>query len=172
MGMYKNIQDILNVLWYDEELLRLLHYEPEDIRTNTPDPLSPTLPNILEMTEIQQWEIRDKVIMLTPKDDNIIGDRKCVIFAYLGNRRGNKGNFLTADQSVVFDVFCHADFENGDMRSSRIGDRLNELFALERITGIGKMNFDSGRVISRVPSQYVGYQFVYDFVNFKKDSVI
>lgn len=170
--MYEDIQKILNVLWYDEELLRLLHYKPEDMRTNTPDPLSPTLPNIMDMPEYEQWNIREKVIMLTPKDDNIIGDRKCVIFAFLGNRRANRGNFLTADQNVIFDVYCHADYENGDMRSARIGDKLNDLFALRNIAGIGKMDFKGADVISRVPSQYVAYRYIFDFVNFKKDSVI
>lgn len=168
MGMYQNIQDILKVLWYDEELLRLLYYKPEDIRTNTPDPLSSTLPSIMDKPEIEQWDIRDKVIMLTPKDDNIIGDRKCVLFVYLGDRRSDRRNYAMADQNIIFDVFCHVDFENGDMRTARIGDRLNKLFIAERVTGIGKMQFDSVRAISRVPSQYVAYRHTYEFGNFKK----
>ena len=172
MGMYQNIQDILQVLWYDEELLRLLHYEPENIKTNSLDPLSPSLKNILDMPEIEQWNIRENAIMLTPKEDNIIGDRKCIIFVYLGDRSPHKGSFVIAAQNVVFDVFCHSDFENGDMRTTRIGDRLNKLFTLENITGISKMDFIRGRVISRVPSQYVGYQFIYNFINLNKDSEV
>src|SRR5690554_6280148 len=135
MSMYKNIQDILNVLWHDEELLRLLYYKPKSLSKNIPDPLDPSLQNILDMPIDKQWDIRDDVIMLTPKDDDIMGDRKCVIFAYLGDRRANRRNYQMADQQVVFDVYCHVDFENGDMRSSRISDRLNELFSLEHVTG-------------------------------------
>lgn len=166
--MYQNIQDILNVLWYDEDLLRLLHYSPEDIRTDTLDPLDPSLPNLLDKDELELWDIRNDVIMLTPKDDDLIENQKCRIFVYLGDRYSDRGNYQIANQNVIFDVICHADYENGDMRSARIGDRLNELFALERVTGIGKMDFVKTRIITRVPSQYVAYQFVYEFSGMKK----
>lgn len=168
MGMHKNIQDILNVLWYDETLLRLLVYKPENIRNSTLDPLDPSLENILDKPELELWKLREDVIMLTPKDGDLLGERKCRIFVYLGNRFSDRGNYLMANQSVVLDVYCHTDFENGDMRSSRIGDRISELFSHERITGIGKTDFKSARPIARVPSQYVAYQFVFEFGGTKK----
>lgn len=166
MSMYKNIQDILSVLWSDETLLRLLYYMPEDIRTNTPDPLDETLPNILDID--QDWNIRNDVIYLTPKDDDLIQKRLCRIFAYLGDRDSYRGVYSLANQCVVMDVLCHADFQNGDMRNERIADRLNELFSLNNVTGIGKMKYIRGRVIGRTPSQYVWYQHIFEFGSSKK----
>jgi hypothetical protein len=168
MGMYKNIQDILNVLWYDEELLRLLVYMPENILTNTPDPLDSSLENILEKSIEEQWKIRNEVIMLTPKDDDLVENRKCRLFVYLGDREPNRGNYHIATQELVVDILCHSDFENGDMRTTRIGDRLNELFAMERVTGFGKTDYVRGTIISRTPSQYVGYRHIYSFGGMKK----
>lgn len=168
MSMYKNIQDILNVLWYDEELLRLLHYSPENIRERTPDPLDESLQNILDMSEGEQWGIREDVVYLTPKDDDLINDKKCRLFIYLGDRNPDRGNYLTAKQELIVDILCHVDFENGDMRAERIGDRLNQLFALEHITGFGKMDYVRGQLINRVPSQYVGYRHIYEFGGMKK----
>lgn len=168
MGMNQNVKDILNVLWNDEELLRLLYYSPEDILTSTPDPLDPSLDNILDMDIEKQWQIKNDTILLTPKQDDLVDNRKCRLFVYLGDRDPSRGNYLTASQEMIFDFLCHVDFENGDIRTTRIGDRLNQLFALERVTGIGKMDFVRGTQITRTPSQYVGYRFIYDFVNFKK----
>jgi hypothetical protein len=163
MGMYKNIQDILKVLWNDEELLRLLTYLPENILTNTPDPLDSTLENISDRTIEEQWRIRNDSIMLTPKDDDLVENRKCRLFVYLGDREPDRGNYQVANQEMIIDILCHSDFENGDMRTARIGDRLNELFALERVTGIGKTDYVRGSIISRTPSQYVGYRHIYVF---------
>ncbi|MFO1442801.1 hypothetical protein KDN24_06180 [Bacillus sp. Bva_UNVM-123] len=168
MGMYQNIRDILDVVWNDEDLNRLLYYKPEDESTNVLDPLSPTLPNILDIDE--DWKIRNDTIMITPKDDDLTNKVKCRLFVYLGNRRplGGSRSFQTVNQELIIDVLCHADFENGDMRSNRIGDRLNELFSLNNITGLGKMDYGGGRIISRVPSQYAGYQHTYEFGGTKR----
>lgn len=166
MGMYQNIQDILKILWNDEELLRLLIYPPENIDIGAPDPMNETLSNVTETDE--DWTHRKSVIMLTPKDDDLFGDKKCILFAYLGDREPSRGNYQTANQEINFDVFCHADYENEDMRSSRIADRLNDLFALQHVTGIGKTDFVGTRIISRSPAQYVGYQHKYAFGGTKR----
>ena len=59
-----------------------------------------------------------------------------------------------ADQEIVIDILCHSDFENGDLRSMRIADRVNELIALERITGMGKIDYVLGSRIN-APKDYV-----------------
>jgi hypothetical protein len=166
MGAYKNIQDILKVLWNDEELLRLLHYKPKKNSTNTPDPLDPSLPNILDIDE--NWEIRNDTIMLVPKESDLTKMESCKLFVYLGDGYANRGNPMYVNQSVIFDVFCHVDFENGDFRSARIEDRLKQLFAMEYVTSPWKMDFVKRRTIGRTPSQHVAYRFEYDFVEFKK----
>lgn len=168
MSMYKNIQDIFKVLRNDEQLLRLLHNEPKNISKKIPDPLDSSLPNILDKPPLELTQLKNKLIMSVPKDDDLIKDRKCVIFAYLGDRYSDRRNYVMANQYIMFDVFCHVDFENGDFRSSRIGDRLNHLFALEHVTGFGKVDFERVRIINRVPSQFVGYQYVYEIGATKK----
>ncbi|MCM3110035.1 hypothetical protein [Lederbergia lenta] len=168
MGMYENMQDILKTLRFDEELLRLLHYKPENIATKTPDPLDSSIENIMDMDISKQWEIRDDKILLTPKDDDLLDKRICRIFVYFGDRNPERGKYLFASQSLIIDILCHSDFENGDMRSLRIGDRLNQLLVSEHIVGIWKMSYVRGRQIARVPSQYVGFQHVYEFEAVKK----
>lgn len=168
MGAYQNMKDILKVLRNDEELLRLLYYSPKDISKSIPDPLDPSLPNILDKPPLELVQLQNKLILVVPKDDDIIGDRKCVLFAYLGDRRANGRNYAMADQYIVLDVYNHVDFENGDYRSAKIGDRLDKLFAQERVTGIGKTDFERSGCIARVPSQYVAYRHVYEFGGFKK----
>ncbi|MEC1155634.1 hypothetical protein [Cytobacillus horneckiae] len=166
MGMYQNIQDFVQILWADEELLRLLHYKPKNLRNRIPDPLDESLPNILEIDK--DWTIRNQVIMVSPKEDDLTNKSLCCLFVYLGDREPSRGNYLTANQEVFFDILCHSDFENGDMRSYRIADRLNELFVQQRVTGIGKTDYISGRIVSSVPSQYTGYRHIYSFGSFKK----
>ncbi|TCJ01083.1 hypothetical protein [Cytobacillus praedii] len=165
MGMYQNIQDILKVLRNDEEILRLLYYMPKNIAKKIPDPLDKSLPDILTFDPLELKKIREDLIMLTPKDDDLVNASKCRLFVYLGDRfpNGGRKSFQTVTQDVVVDIFCQADFENGDMRSNRIADRLNDIFCLKPVTGLGKMDYSRGRIISRVPSQYVAYQHVYEF---------
>ncbi len=168
MGMYKNIQDILKAVRFDEELLRLLYYKPEDYLSKTLDPLDERLPNILDMDLGKQWEIRDERIMVTPKDDDLTNKRICRIFVYFGDRFPQRGNYLVADQNVEIDILCHSDFENADFRSTRISDRLNKIFSLSRVTGMGKVEYVRGRPLLRTPSQYVGFRHEYKFGSTKK----
>jgi hypothetical protein len=160
--------DIINVLNFDEDLLRLLYYAPSNLVTNTPDPLDISLQNILDMDEETQWAIRDERIKLTDKTDDLTPDKPiCRLFIYPGRRSPSRGNFLFANQEVVIDILCHNDYENSDLRTTRIADRLNELFVSERITGIGTMDYLNGTPINS-PKEYVGYRHVYNFGEFKK----
>lgn len=163
MGMYENMQDILRILRNDEELLRLLYYKPEDIGRKIPDPLDASLENILDKPIEERWQIIDDVIFKTQKDDDLIDKEKCRLFVYFGRRESSKRNYQTASQEVTVDILCHVDFENGDMRLARISDKINDLFALRRVTGMGLTDYVFGTPLTRTPSQYVGYRHVYKF---------
>lgn len=163
MGMYDNFKDILNVLYFDEELLRLLYYPPADLANNIPDPLDDSLLNINDMSIEQQWDIRNDRIMLTPRTSDLESTPICRLLLYAGRRKPTNGNYLMAKQQFVIDVLCHNDFENKDIRSTRISDRLNKLLALQHITGIGKMDYADGGQMKGAPEQYVGYTHVYEF---------
>src|SRR5690554_3517644 len=145
MAMYDNFIDILNVIRNDETLLRLLYYSPENIATGVEDPLSPTLPNVLEFDRKKLKKIRDERIVKSAKYDDLVVEKPiCRLYVYLGRRSPQNNNYLVAKQQVIIDIFCHNDIENADLRSSRISDRLNELLVLEPITGLGKMDYVNG----------------------------
>ncbi|MFS1518501.1 hypothetical protein V1503_18870 [Bacillus sp. SCS-151] len=163
MGMYEGINDIREVFRFDETLLRLLYYPPEDLRTSMPDPLDEILPNMLDMDE--DWSIRDKHIMLIPKASDFEEEPLCRIYLYAG-RRLSSGDYHIAKQQVIVDILCHNDFEV-DLRSLRISDRINQLLVHEKMTGIGRMTYEDGDPIS-APENYVGYRHIYQFGSLKK----
>jgi hypothetical protein len=166
MGMHKNFMDILNVLYQDETLLRLLYYPPKNLIGNIKDPLDATLTSMLTIDS--DWVIRKSRIMKTAKVDDLTPENPmCRIFVYAGRRSPDNGNYAMANQGVIIDILCHNSFEEGDLRTSRIADRLNELFISERVTGIGKMDYTSGNPIGS-PSGYVGFQHIFKFTEFKK----
>lgn len=165
MGMHKNFMDILNVLYFDETLLRLLYYSPLNITNKTPEPLDSSLPNVIDIDT--DYDIRYSRIMKIPKDSDLTPDKPmCRLFVYFGRRKADS-NYAMADQEIIFDILCHNEIENGDLRSARIADRLNELLVAERITGIGKTNYLNGSPIS-APTEYIGYRHVYEFGEFRK----
>lgn len=167
VGMHGNISNVLNILWNDEELLRLLYYKPEDISKNRPDPLDPSLDNILDIDA--NWKIRKDLIATVHKSDDLINQKKNILYVYLGDRRPDYNSYLVAKQEVVIDIICHSDFEDMDFRSTRIGDRLNKLFSLERVfSSMGKVEYVGGKIIDRVPSQFVGYKHIYRLAVMKK----
>jgi hypothetical protein len=106
--------------------------------------------------------------MKTAKTDDLTAaNPMCRIFVYAGRRSPDNGNYAMANQGVIIDILVHNTFEEGDLRTTRISDRLNELLISERVTGIGKMEYASGNPIGS-PSGYVGFQHVYKFTEFKK----
>lgn len=168
MSMYNNFKDIINVLNFDEDLLRLLYYAPANLANGTPDPLDSSLDNMLDMREEVIWGIRDDRIKLTDKTDDLVPDNPiCRILIYPGRRTSVNGNYMFADQQVIIDILCHHNFENGDLRSTRIADRLNELFIYQKVTGIGKSEYVSGQPWGS-PKEYMGYRHVFKFGSFSK----
>jgi hypothetical protein len=156
MRMRENLTDIYKSLTQDETLLRLLYYQP--INAND-SPLDPAKQNILDKPVSEKWEIVLDRIKTTSKTDDLDNVQKCRILFYAG-RRGNTSNYLIANQQIIFDVLCHFSFEEVDLRSSWINDRLNEILFDSRITGIGKITFEGGSPIA-APNNYVGYRLMY-----------
>lgn len=168
MGLYQNIKDILKVIYNDETLLRLLYYPAADLATDTLDPLDLSLPNILSIELEQRWNIINLRVLMTPKDDDLDSVPICRLLIYIGNRSPHNANYLQANQQLVIDLFVHFNFENKDVRTSRIADRLNQLLVEERITGIGKVNYTRGQPLPSPAKEYVAYRHVYEFGSVKK----
>jgi hypothetical protein len=156
--MKKNhIKDTYKVLINSEELKRLLWYPPEDILTNTPPPLSPTLPNISDDEDLN-WKIIDDRILLNSKSDDLVENKKCRIYLYSGSKNPSE-NSAVAVQDIIIDVLWHELFDK-DLRSNSIEEVLSNLLNHKRITGIGKMKYADGDPIS-APKNYQGYRHIF-----------
>lgn len=166
MGMQQNFLDIFKIVCRDEELLRLLHYPSQNDVKKVADPLSDKLPNILDMSVKDRLKITDKSVFKIAKDEDLSSDEICRVYIY-PSRRSATSNPEFANQQVIFDILVHEKFENGDLRSMRIFDRLNELFNHKLITGIGKMVYNDGQPIPS-PKNYIGYRHVFKIVEFQR----
>jgi hypothetical protein len=152
------ILDVYTVLINSEKLKRLLNYPPEDILNNTPDPLSPTLPNISDDEELN-WKVIDDRILLSAKSDDLVDEPKCRIYLYLGDR--NKTNVrIFENQEIIIDVLWHELFDN-DLRIDSISKTLDSLLLNKRITGWGRMEFNDGYPIQVPIKNYSGYKIIY-----------
>ncbi|PAD85028.1 hypothetical protein CHH57_01580 [Niallia circulans] len=169
MGLYDDILNTFIHIRKDEDLLRLLTLKPENFAEGIPDPLSPTLPNIIDKPPEELSDIQNKHIMKSVKVDDLEPIKLCRLFIYPGRRTPERNNYATADQEIHIDILCHVDYENGDFRSSRITDRLNDLLVNAKVKGVfGKLEYVGGNIISGVPRNYVGYKCVYEFGSFRK----
>jgi len=166
MGSYDDFLGIYKYLREDEQLLRLLHYPPEDLSNDIPDPLSPSLENILDKDIEELADIRNEHIMKSIKDDDLVTKKICRLYLYPGRRSPKNNNYLLANQEIVIDLFVHIDIENGDFRVSRINDRLNELFVLNHVAGASSTDYVEGTPRS-APQNYTGYESVFTFMTRK-----
>lgn len=156
--MSKNyILDTFNVLTASENLKRLLWYPPQDLISNTPDPLSPEIPNIGDY-EALNWSVIEDRILLNSKSDDLADEPKCRIYLYLGGRNTTNNPYYF-HQEVIIDVLWHELFD-ADLRFDAIGKCLNDLLVGKRITGIGKMEYLDGTNIN-TPKNYSGYRHIF-----------
>jgi hypothetical protein len=151
------IKDTFVVLIGSENLKRLLWYPPADILTDTPDPLSPTLPNI-SLNDEFNWQVIEDRILTTSKSDDLVDDPKCRLYLYLGDVNST-GHRYYIKQDIVIDILWHESFDN-DLRFDSISQTLKSLLVGKQITGIGKMEFYDGMPIGS-PKNYSGYRFIF-----------
>lgn len=158
------IGDVFSVLISSERLKRLLWYRPENVLTETPDPLSSILPNISDDEELN-WRVIEDRILKNSKTDDLVDNEKCRIYLYLGSR-DRTDNMSIASQKIIIDLFWHDIFDE-DNRSELVERELRRLLVGKRITGIGKMKYYDGGLIN-APKNYQGYRHVYEVGSFKK----
>jgi hypothetical protein len=139
----------------------LLYYPAKSLKGNVKDPLDSSLANVLDIDS--DWDIRDSMIKKIPKVDDLTDTPICRLLVYAGRRSSDNQSYLTATQQLIIDVVCHESFEDGDFRTAKISDRLNELFVAEKITGMGKIYYVDGGQITGLPSGYVGFKNIYRF---------
>ncbi|MGD7047084.1 hypothetical protein FZC83_02375 [Rossellomorea marisflavi] len=166
--MKQTIDDVFDLLVEDEQLLRLVYHLPK-LYGVRPDPLDPSLPNMLDMAVDKRWDIIDKRILQSSKADDLVDNPICRLYVHLGNRLPNSsGSFKVATQDIHIDVLAHEVYEI-DSRIARISDRLNELLIHNRITGLGKVEYVRG-LPHPAPKNYSGYRHTYKVWNMKYDN--
>lgn len=164
--------NIYQVLVQDEELMRLLYYLPRGYDSNSvfhEDPLDIGLPNLVDDSE-EYWNLVNERIVLGEKTSELLEDSLCRIYIYEGRRRPVFGNYAHASQEVNVDVFVHESYDK-DLRITRIGDRLNDLLALERIAGYGALEYKAGNP-REAPTHYRRYLHQYTMNVGKKQDVL
>lgn len=159
MKMRKNVMDIYNSIINNEEILRLLIYNPINYFDN---PLSPEKANILDLPIDDRFKLYDKHILRTPKADDLTQDKASRLCIYPAKRRST-GNYEVADQDIIFDIFVHFDIDHIDLRLSWLCDTINNFIYGSRITGMGTIRFYDGNIIFNSPVGYVGYRLIYRF---------
>jgi len=158
MKMFDNLSEIDLIIRNDVDLWKLLYYKSNHWQD---DPL--TKDSILDYPIEKQFPIINLRLKYTPVTSDLANTEICRIIFYPAQRRPQQNNYMVADQEINFDIFCHANFNNVDMRLSKISDRVNELFSNRRITGMGKATFVSGKPFTLSDKGYVGYTLVYRF---------
>ena len=82
---YALLADIFKTLTNDETLLRLLHYPPESLADNIPDPLSDLNSNILDNPREELWTIvQDAIKKVAPIESPV--RKRARIYIYPGKR--------------------------------------------------------------------------------------
>jgi len=173
-----NTHDLLR---QDEDLLRLLYYDPTNYTTQ-PHPLSDELPNVLDpqVGELDAdgdkndeywariWNIIDKHILLISKADDMENNRLCRLYVYAGKTRPTYGNVSAAlaNQEIIIDVFVHTSY-NIDSRMDEINDRLNQLLVGASGIGMGKVDIYGGYEFS-APKEYTAYRNIYEIARTRK----
>ncbi|MDK1672912.1 hypothetical protein QOK74_08500 [Staphylococcus saprophyticus] len=153
--LYKFINKLKN----DEHLLRLLYYNPLDSNGNYIEFTDSNLPNITDMPEDERDLITYDLIRTTQKSDDIVENKKNVIFVYYGKSRPKYNNHTLVDREIVFLILSHNDFSFAQ-RIEEICDRLDTLFVNKNIAGIGKTGI--GNSFPReAPKEYLAYEQIY-----------
>lgn len=155
MKMKENLMAIYGVLVNDDDLLKLLYYQPQNFND---DPLS--------HPSITDWEIKKDLVKKTRVVNDLDNTEKCRVLMYPSRRRPQR-NYIVADQTIKIDVFCHISYDDVDFRLAMICDRINELLIDKHITGVYKTKFVTGGEIATGIVGYVAYQLVYEIGSIK-----
>jgi hypothetical protein len=157
LNLNKNINDIVNKIYTNQDLCKLLFYDVEN-------PLSEA--DILDTT-ILYTDLTNQRIIPKPFTVDTTDIFKSTLHVVLNNFKNGDDQYFTK-ASIDFVVMCNVnlwDIVDGSgqikMRPWMILEELNETFNRERTVGIGTNTFDYGRIIR--PNEYfAGYVYCCD----------
>lgn len=139
--LFHFMTNIEKILIEDEQLLRLLTYKPrgydEKKKAPIPDPLDPSLPNLVNGSK-EYWALVKDRIRKGDKRTDITDNSKCIIYLQEGRERSKFNNAFLVEQEIILSILVHEDYED-DWRMSRIRDRVFELIIHQKgMAGFGK----------------------------------
>lgn len=165
-SMRQVINEIYTKLRKDDELMRILHYPPENSELDQLDPLDVEL-SVTGLDVDDYWKVVNHTIRTASKSSNIEEDAMCRIYIYPGRRRPKHESYLLASQEVVIDVLVH-DKYSSDMRLEWITDKISELLSLKYVDGIyGKLDYVQGNS-RNAPTGYSLYENIFEYSTNKK----
>lgn len=154
---------VLSKLQNDEQLLRLLYYPPEVIRTDdgkyVSDVLDPALEDIVGSSKYH--EVVNNHIIRTAKFDDITDKRTCLIFVHPGRRRPETFVSTLVKQELLIDVLVHNSYQEYDYRMDDICDRIDYLLVGEHV-GMGSTEL-SNPLPMEAPKEYSRFQLRYRY---------
>jgi len=153
----------------DEELKRMLYYEPNSYND---DPLSPDKENISSLPDhwdIVKFRVKKSLAIADILDDNKeLNKEKFARVCMYPNERNTTSNYMSSNQNIVFEVWVHHSFDETDFRMSMITDRLADLFQGKEIEDVGEMRFMGGRHLGILrEGKFVGYRVTYGIGDFQ-----
>lgn len=142
---------IEKILINDEELMRLLVYEPsrwdDEKQILIPTPLDTVLPDIVDGSK-KYWEITKDKVRKGNKRYKIEATKSAVLYIHEGRERPVFGNSYATTKEVVFRIIIHEDYEV-DYRISDISTRIGELLLHKpKIAGVSSI-----RLIGKNPRE-------------------
>lgn len=158
MKMNTYLMNIDKILRFDDELWKLMYYRSTN---STDDPLDKE--SIFDLDMVETAKIINHRLKYTPTIKGLDEDKVCRIFYYPSRRRLGSGNWMKSDQDVTVDIFVPGEFNDVDMRLSKICDRVNELLFNSKVSNLGKTEIRDAREIILDDIGYMGYRMVYSF---------
>lgn len=157
LSMEKDMNLIVNQMFKNERLKRLLHYTSRDALSR---------PNI---TEDESLELIKNNIKIVPK---MYVDGSLLNYILINfNNFTPSGNPEFRDNVIEFDIVCHFDqwqLEDFALRPYKIAAEIDSMFNNSRLTGIGKLQFLGATQII-LNDEFAGVCLLYEATHGEED---
>ena len=157
LSMEKDTNLIINKMFKNERLKRLLYYTSRDALSR---------PNL---TEDQSIELIQNNIKFVPKLEVDSEVRTYIVISY--------DNFVPSENpefrnnTIEFDIICHFDqwkLQDFALRPYKIAAEIDSMFNNTHLTGIGELQFMGGKRIN-LNDEFAGFCLIYEAVHGGED---
>lgn len=157
LSMEKDTNLIINKMFKNERLKRLLYYTSRDA-LNRPN-----------LTEDQSIELIQNSIRFVPKLEVDSEVRTYIVISY--------DNFVPSENpefrnnTIEFDIICHFDqwkLQDFALRPYKIAAEIDSMFNNTHLTGIGELQFMGGKRIN-LNDEFAGFCLIYEAVHGGED---